>query len=394
MSLLVHNSITGLPYHMLIDGDLVKWTSDESQAQLVLGIHGLENSAEPLLSLFDVEVSRLVEEPFRRSLKECGHTGPVPWSQVVPKKMYKEALTSFVSSLQGGMKLLSVSEYVKFFCSSNKLFHLLQPASIDERLCKEILREEDSHVLKAMLSMSAHGSMPVPSYDRVSTKTGRLVIKGGPQILTLKKEHRRVLKPAARGSKLYEIDFTSLEPRVALNIAGKNSENDVYTSFAKSSNLGVSRDVAKLAVLCALYGAGSHRLESVLRKDGSKVKAHELLGAVKNYFQINILSNALRSEAEQGKIHNCFGRPIVVDDTRNTTLINNFLQSSATDIAILGFLEFCEKFQKDVRALFIIHDALIFEMDPKHLSAVTKYVNNGFDLKNMGNFPLKISEFG
>ena len=70
------------------------------------------------------------------------------------------------------------------------------------------------------------------------------------------------------------------------------------------------------------------------------------------------------------------------------------MQSSAVDIALLGFLDFCTKLKNIVDPLFIIHDALVFEADPKQLAHITEYVDKGFELKEVGNFPLKITEFG
>ena len=121
--------------------------------------------------------------------------------------------------------------------------------------------------------MSKNSMLPVPAYDRVSTKTGRLTIKSGPQILTLKREFRSIFSPSSSKSKLFEIDFISLEPRVALNFANVHASNDVYLSFIQNSGINISRDAAKLAVLCSLYGAGETRLDALLRKETTEINS-------------------------------------------------------------------------------------------------------------------------
>ena len=395
MSLLITKEVSGLLYDIILKDGMMKRATEDDSPSYCLGLTGSYDSVEPLLELYDRETPTLVPDSHRLAFKECGYTGFVPWSRVLPAALYKSSFRNFVDSVNDSLELFSELPYPAFFRNTNKLFSMLSPAFLDKSACSRFLEEGDNHVLSSMLKLSdATGKIPVPVYNRVSTKTGRLVVKAGPQILTMKKEHRDVFRPSSPTSSLYEVDFTSLEPRVALNVAGRDCSSDVYTSFASESGLDVSRDVAKLAVLCALYGAGKYRLESVLRKDNSPVKAHTLLKAVKSYFCIATLSRALVKEAESGMISNCFGRPIEVDDSRNTVLINNFLQSSAADIALAGFLDFCETFSESIRPLFIIHDALVFEAAPENLAPITEYVNKGFNIKSMGNFPLKITEFG
>tara|TARA_R110002060_G_scaffold28358_5_gene38370 strand:- start:1542 stop:2291 length:750 start_codon:yes stop_codon:yes gene_type:complete len=245
-----------------------------------------------------------------------------------------------------------------------------------------------------MLSGSVKSFLDVPFYDRVSTKTGRLTIKKGPQVLTLKREFRSVFEPAKPASSLYEIDFISLEPRVALNIANVHAASDVYLSFIESSNIEVCRDTAKLAVLCSLYGAGKHRLEQLLRKDTSDVSATYLLREVSKYFDLPELKQTLRQQATSGMIQNYFGRPIDIEEGgRESILVNNYLQSTAADVAIAGFNEFTKIFAGKCKALFVIHDALIIDVPPEYLEEITRYVNIGYNVPHLGNFPLKIKEF-
>ena len=178
-------------------------------------------------------------------------------------------------------------------------------------------------------------------------RRARLTIKGGPQILTLNKEFRSIFSSRKAGGCLFEIDFVSLEPRVALNFAGVHASNDVYLSFLQDSNISVSRDTAKLAVLCSLYGAGNRRLDSLLQKEDTNILGSQLVKAVSKYFKLSSLKRFLSNQASDGMIQNYFGRPIEVDSARESILVNNYLQSTAADVAIAGFnflcKEICEK---------------------------------------------------
>jgi len=397
MSLFISSKATGLPYNMVIKDGLVKKTLEPYTEDIAASHFGnleIKNSIEPLLSLFECEISDIIPKQFYRSFQECKYSGDIPWSSVLPKKMYIKLLKGLLTEIQCSLKKVNNSLYPAFFYETNKIFNMLRPSYIDEFMCKEHLEEGDNHVLKSILAMAQDGCLRVPRYDRVSTKTGRLVIKDGPQVLTLKKDFRDIFKPSSSRNKLYEVDFVSLEPRVALSIAGtKSAVDDVYMSLVDAFDLNVSREAAKIAVLCSLYGAGNHHLNSILKKEGSNVNATTLLKKVKKHFNIAHLTSKLRDEASSGFITNCFGRPIEVDGQRDSILVNNFLQSSAADLALWGFVDFCESMNKMVRPMFVIHDALIFEAAPEHLGLITEYVDKGFKGLGTGTFPLKLTEF-
>jgi hypothetical protein len=396
MPILLHKKYIGTENHMIISGDLIRWTHEISNGSyFVIGCPGRPDSLEPLLSLYGIDIPDFVPERFRKSFSNISTSGAtIPWRYILPPKVFKINFKKYVEELSKIEKLFLESKYPKFFINSNELFGNLCKSKIDTTLLKKLLKHNDSHVLRNMLSGSVKSFLDVPFYDRVSTKTGRLTIKKGPQVLTLKREFRSVFEPAKPASSLYEIDFISLEPRVALNIANVHAASDVYLSFIESSNIEVCRDTAKLAVLCSLYGAGKHRLEQLLRKDTSDVSATYLLREVSKYFDLPELKQTLRQQATSGMIQNYFGRPIDIEEGgRESILVNNYLQSTAADVAIAGFNEFTKIFAGKCKALFVIHDALIIDVPPEYLEEITRYVNIGYNVPHLGNFPLKIKEF-
>ena len=65
----------------------------------------------------------------------------------------------------------------------------------------------------------------------ITSITGRMTITSGPNILTLKRGHRKILRSRYPGGKIVEIDIRAAEPRVVLALVGKKVEGDVYTEI-------------------------------------------------------------------------------------------------------------------------------------------------------------------
>ena len=348
---------------------------------------------EPLFKIFDCKIPDLIPEKFKKSMQVCNVKNPL-WSAVIPKAIYNNNLKEFVRHVASSYSEVKSSSYYEVYNQSNKIFDRLKGSRLDVTRCKNILQNEDNHVIRRVLSSAKDGYCPPPIYDRASTKTGRLTITEGPQVLTLKKEYRDIFQPMCKESKIYEVDFSSLEPRVASNIAKRDPGDDVYSSFMKYANINISRDAAKLAVLCSLYGASTYSLQKQLKEQGSAVSATVLLRKVSEYFLTKELSSKLKSEfSDTGKIENYFGRPITVDDPRPTVLLNNYLQSTAVDVSLLGFEKMSADLAGSIEPLFIIHDAMFFEAKSSSLTRVNEYLSTGFEIAGLGKFPLKVTEF-
>lgn len=392
MSVLVHKNVLGTQKHALLKDGMLKWTDFVDSGDLKYGVTGSPASIEPLLEIFKIHVPELVPLPFRRAMEVCGEPNPL-WSAVMPRPLYNGRLKDVLSSLSEAFIRISTSSYYEVYKKSNNLFKMLQPSCLNTERCRLILESEDNHVVRGILKASSAGLCQAPIYDRASTKTGRLTIKTGPQVLTLKKEYRDIFVPSHKNKKIFEVDFSSLEPRVASNIAQRSHNDDVYLSFMDFSGIKISRDAAKLAVLCALYGASSYNLQRQLREQGSSVSAASLIQKVNEYFSINELAFGLKKQAaDTMSIENYFGRPIAVDDVRPAVLINNYLQSTAVDVSLLGFEKISTDMREKIRPLFIIHDAMFFEAEESHLSEIGEYLSNGFTIEGLGKFPLKVTK--
>ena len=196
-------------------------------------------------------------------------------------------------------------------------------------------------------------------YSTSRTATGRLTITQGLNFLVLPKETRKCILTDFSDSNVYSIDFTSLEPRVALWAASESvSREDVYEEVMQMCDIK-DRKVAKLATLSTLYGAGIHRLAKTV---GSQRKAKQLTERVSHYFKVKELVQELDSCAnEKGIVKNFFGRPLHEATANKRLRLNHFVQSTAAELAITMFADLCSKFP-NVKPLLVIHDALIVEV--------------------------------
>lgn len=392
MSLLIHKDYLGMGTHALLKDSMISWTKSED-AVMTYGFPDDHRSIEPLFKIFDCKIPELVPEKFRKAMQACNAKNPF-WSAVIPKSYYNKKFKEVVQHVADSYSEITGSSYYEVYTQSNQVFDKLKSSRLNTALCKSILKDEDNHVIRGVLSSSEDGYCAPPIYDRASTKTGRLTITKGPQVLTLKKEYRSVFQARCKDSKIYEVDFSSLEPRVASNIARREPGDDVYSSFMEYAGINISRDAAKLAVLCSLYGAGKYSLEKQLKAQDSTMNAAALLKKVSEYFLAKELSDKLRDEfVETDRIENYFGRPIVVDDPRPTVLLNNYLQSTAVDVSLLGFEKMSTDLSNCISPLFIIHDAMFFEAKPSSLTRVNEYLSKGFEITGLGRFPLKVTEF-
>jgi len=389
MSILLSKSFLGTKDHLVLDDGKACWCESFVETDFVLGERGSASSIEPILELYKIEIPELVPEEHRKSINTCGIKNNVPWRYVLPKGIFRKNLKAFVTKMSEIEKKLSSEKYPGFFVETNEIFKDLKMSRIDYGLANLLNNTNESSVLKNIMQLQSGSFLPPPTYSRVSSKTGRLTVKGGPQILTLRKDLRQIFESTFDGGALFEIDFISLEPRVALNLTDhKSSLDDVYQEFLEVSGVNVTRDTTKLAVLCALYGAGTRKLENVLKSDGSEMPASQLMQKVRSFFGLSRLSSVLRDQAKSGFITNYFGRPIDVGEARDSILINNFLQSTATDVALHGFCDLVRSFPK-CRAIFIIHDALIIDIPASEISIVQEYAESGFVHPELGSFPLK-----
>jgi DNA polymerase I-like protein with 3'-5' exonuclease and polymerase domains len=172
---------------------------------------------------------------------------------------------------------------------------------------------------------------------------------------------------------------------------GKESPDDIYNHINQTLfDNDLTRSQVKLAVLSAMYGVSHARLAEMMQSGSSK----SIIRSVRRYFEIDRLERELRNTAQSvGKIFNYFGRPLGVDLDRKHVLVSHFVQSTASDLALVGFSKIVDRLRTlsiNFSPIFVIHDALVIDTDEKGSSEIEKLCQEGLD-HELGNFPLSMT---
>lgn len=293
------------------------------------------------------------------------------WPVLIPEQSRDYIVKSKKEELHEA--ILNNLEYFSLWLENRKFLDSLQSFRVDTEKIRNI-----SYQRSGSFSSKWDDQQKIV-YSTCRTATGRLTITSGLNFLVMPKETRKCILADFSDSTIYSIDFTSLEPRVALWAASESvSREDVYEEVMEMCEIE-KREVAKLATLSTLYGAGVHRLAKTV---GSQKKAKQLIERVSRYFGVDSFEGRLEEAAsEKGIVKNFFGRPLQEATVNRRLRLNHFIQSTAAELAVLMFSRLCADFSS-VRPLLVIHDALIVEVDKsddsKFLKACKDIHHEGF----------------
>lgn len=199
------------------------------------------------------------------------------------------------------------------------------------------------------------------SYKMSGTATGRLVVKSGPNILTLPSDVRKGLKTRYKSGKILQMDLISAEPYMALLYMNQDLPDDIYQHISEVIlENKVSRNHAKIITLSALYGQSAKNLSKSLPPD---INAKDVIESTKRYFRVNELKRILEESLKNRNFRNALGRPIKIEENRRDLLVSYFLQSSVAECSIVSFDNFIEGTSLKLTPYYVIHDALIFDAD-------------------------------
>jgi hypothetical protein len=322
----------------------------------------------------------------------------VPWEYVLPEKVLK-AIEQQQNQYQQDMENLDFQYLTNVFISTEKVFEYLQPAKINQSFYEQCVKQDTtSHVLS--FKPNQDGYAKVVEYDRVSNITGRFKTVSGPMLLHLPKVYRSILKSRFTNGRIYSLDYKSLEPRILLAVNGTQPiiEQDIYETVRCSlfsDHEGISRDVIKKIVLSELYGAG---LDSLSQRLPSVYNLEFIVEQINEYFGLQKLYSSLLEEWKKNNhrfITNFYGRRVKTETTH--TLVNHFIQSTAVDVAMLGFkniLDYVNEIDKldDVVPLFILHDALILDVNENSFNLINGLCKVGsVDIKQLEDIKFYMS---
>lgn len=292
----------------------------------------------------------------------------VPWQHLMPGKAHRDFVKRLVTQAADALARGPKDYYRDTWGPGNAVLSAIKPAKVDERELDAIMDRGEGNLvaLESFRPVSGGFASPVV-YDRFGTLTGRLTVSSGPQLLTLNKEFRKIIKPSFSGGQVLMLDFAALEARVLLYEAGRRCDvADLYGMI--SSELGYVRDDVKAAVISELYGSSKWALGKRLEIGGKELDS--FVGRVKTYFNTGDLLKRIKAQfLETGWITNRYGRKIFIDQPLDNIMINYYAQSTGADVVLLGFSQILQRLKRS-RPLGTIHDAMLIDVPEDEIDTV------------------------
>lgn len=415
--LLLPNKITGLNTHLrIMPGGSTMSTDTIEETDIVIG------SKEWMYYTKTIgqEVPSLLPEAQKKALQTVLNLEEknkiIPLSNILPPDELASCIFSFC--MKAGILLRDESPiyFDKYFRHELKFLDELVPAYIDEDKFAAYSLEDQQGLVKTF-TPDRNGFAKKVVYDHFKSPTGRLVVSDGPHILTINKKYRDMISSSyGEKGKILCVDYVSLEPAVLLNDSVNVHSNwlsstrdtsiqnsqDIYAQVAEILfvnnllNERITRDDAKAIVLRTIYGAQEDLIGQILQGKNS-VPLHDFLFEVRELFGINNLLQCLRSERKLSNgdfIWNSYQRAIPTTGVEDYKLVNYYVQSSAVDVALLGFKQIVDSLKwHEVRPLFVLHDALFLDVHESALEVFAACVEEGKGVPNYLDqpFSLKVS---
>ena len=370
------SSLLGSESHMVVSQDGFSVSEKIPHGSWVLS-GAPKNSTlclDSFLRLHGVELCTQLPEKWIKMMSTLAPNSPIMWSKVLPSDVYKSHIKNIINVAVKNLNSLSKDYFLSTWVPCGAVLDSLKPAKVDSAMYRDFLGGTIGTVLETF-KPGPGGYAPPVVYDRFGTRTGRLTVAKGPNILTLKREHRKILRSNFSDGAVFSIDFSALEARIILSEAGVNPGNgDVYNQISNELFDGkIPRDTVKAAVISELYGASKSLLGAKLGMHGQQLD--NFVDMIRSYFKTSVLRKKLSDELlKTGKICNRFGRPLVIENKQSDhLLVNTYTQSTGVDVSLLGFKSIIDTLGSDgVRPLFVLHDALILDIRGDRLSDVEK----------------------
>lgn len=441
---LIPRKITGLPnYNLVLDlekNKFLKVSDDELENFSYLLTLG-SKEFQALLDIHDLPPINFPQDRARRpweSILKVRELPTLPWVKCLGPEAFKAELEILKEKITSSLGDINLGYFRDIFMNyfpmlKNEGGEFLKPPRIDYFIWKFYINEKDSDKKKILESFTPERVVGGGFYARerleysgTGSRTGRITVVQGPNVLLLPKTKRNLLKTrfSLEGGEILSLDFSALEPMVLLYTRDLGASNplsppswlsstsppiprDLYQFFIDSLasdgiSLEIGRDVVKELVLSRIYGAGY----DVLEKQAQGMKDLKgFIDLVDDFFGIEKLKERLYEELKTNDmkyIKNFYGRPIRIPDASKYILPNYFTQSTAVDIALLAFKKLItllhqEKLTDRIVPLFINHDALIVDVHSDFRSKLeeikTQAERDVPGLPSNALFPIKISNF-
>ena len=390
MEVAINKSILGTTQHLVYNGSDFFWVDRPRETACTLGWADKPRDLRVIAKAVSKEIpvfpSASHVESWSCLRSDKAHN--VPWVDVISKEAYQKQLRVLLDRLWMLIAGENDLYYKEIFVGNRELLLQLKRPKLDLSILREIRKKND--LFLSHITPDQKGFVERVVYDQSGSVTGRLTGKSGPNILTLKRENRRVFKSRYPGGLLMQVDISSLEPRIALMVAGKDAKEDVYSSIIEEVvSCEITRSQAKEATLCCLYGMSAKNLRE--RLPGG-IDAYSVLGEIRDYFRIDALEAVLREDLRsQGDIQNYFGRKIASD---SGTVVNHFLQSTGVDVSLQCFHDLLTRLDSEICPIFVIHDAVVLDVPISKVSQLSKMLSLGLKCEGFEQrFPVSITNF-
>lgn len=389
-------ALLGTDKHLLVDGESASWSPVVPPKVFHCTGHVKSTSEQCLDTVAKLAGLELPFAPPPRFVQAMSAlsgsiTGDVPWQQVMPAAAHQDFIRCLVNATRVVMQSALVDYFEGIWVPGSVVVASLARASIDVTKWQELVAVGLGNVpaLKSF-QPDADGFARAVIYDRFATLTGRLTVTAGPQILTLKREHRCILRSRhGDAGTIVALDFAALEARVLLYEFGRScDEPDLYGALARE--LGHDRKAIKGAVICELYGSSKYALGKHLGIEGKEL--NHFVKRVKAYFRTSELLARIKAQfVATGFITNRYGRPIKVDEPLDHVLVNHYAQSTGVDVTMLGFHQVIQRLPPRTKPIFLLHDSILLDVHNDDLAEVQKIDNvrvKGYVQK----FPLRMEK--
>jgi len=392
MQITISGKRLGTLQHLIHDGEMFTWSNSIPEDSWRFGFDNSKKDIEIVATASGYDLSTFEKSPHKKSMDIIFGDRPVdvPWMHVMPRGMFHKQLLSLLDQLWCVIRAEHDQYYMNQFLSNRELLMALQQPLVDVAHLRNIIKGAGLKRGELLKFLPEKGDVsPRSVYSQTGSITGRLIVSSGPNILTLKKEHRRILKSRFSGGKIIQIDISSLEPRIALAVAGKESPDDIYNFIGDNVLMGgLTRAQVKIAVLSCMYGASEWSLSKQIPKE---LDAKKILKEIKRYLKIPSLQSDLEKQIEKsGYIKNLYGRKI----KSHESVVNHFLQSSGVDVSFNIFSQIMHDLQNnniDFVPIYVIHDALVLDIHGSDYKNIIELTNIDYKVDKLdGIFPVKI----
>jgi len=375
----LNGCLLGTKKHLLVRDDTYQWIEEVPDDAWHLSGRLKDDSDrcyDTVLKLAGRQLDLLPPQPFVKQMEVFADSlgeQPISWQRVMPVRAHRLFVKNLVERVMVTPEQSLFNYYTTVWVPGNHIIRSLQRCKVDQRTW-QVLVDENTGNVPAVKSFQpdARGYAQSIVYDRFKTLTGRLVVHSGPQILTLKREHRKMLRSVhGDNGTIVAVDFAALEARVLLYEYGRRCEDvDLYGMIARELNY--DRKAVKIAVISELYGSGERALGQRLGIEGRELD--DFVKRIKAYFNTSELLARIKPQfLATGKVINRHGRPVTIDEPIDSKLIAYYGQSTGVDITMLGFHQVITALAERApraRPVFLLHDSLLLDVHREDMQIV------------------------